>query len=393
MFKKSLDRQPKSRYTILEHVLKFQSVREEHVSREDAGRMNTWNAPLPQSDWKHSAWGLPDLSIGRRPGWNPQQSPGAETKTDGTASELAREVLQCLFQHRRLLPEAGACADTPCSLCLAPHLSKVRRAIERREPIHLVLPAFPAKSPSRRKTFGPLPDKAEELALESLQSLCNAIQLLYAPGARLTLCSDGRVFSDLVGVTEEDVTRYGQEIRTMIRRLGLRSLDTFHLEDRFTGDTFQEMRDLMETQYAEPYAQFAARVQKDNPILLNGIERFLLEERSPDAPALSKTQARKEARTRAIEVVRRSEAWGRLIAERFPSALRLSIHPQMPHSPKIGLRMGEQGKDLWITPWHGVAVQEAGGWTLRKREEAEALGAQLVEREGRPYYYTLEVGR
>ena len=35
----------------------------------------------------------------------------------------------------------------------------------------------------------------------------------YPPGARITICSDGRVFSDLVGVCDKDVTNYGIEIK------------------------------------------------------------------------------------------------------------------------------------------------------------------------------------
>lgn len=35
------------------------------------------------------------------------------------------------------------------------------------------------------------------------------IREIYAPGAKVTICSDGRVFSDLVAVTDENVTLYG----------------------------------------------------------------------------------------------------------------------------------------------------------------------------------------
>src|SRR5205807_2343539 len=61
------------------------------------------------------------------------------------------------------------------------------------EPVHFVLPAFPVKSPSRRKTFGPLPDLAEELALSFLQSVCDEVADVHRPGAKITICSDGRV--------------------------------------------------------------------------------------------------------------------------------------------------------------------------------------------------------
>ena len=88
----------------------------------------------------------------------------------------------------------------------------------------------------------------------------------------------------------------------------------------------------------------------------------------------------------AYQVVQRSDAWGRLLADCFPTALRLSIHPQPPHSEKIGILLGD-ADDVWITPWHGVAVWWAGRWRLMKRSDAEELGARLVERDGGPSHF------
>lgn len=47
----------------------------------------------------------------------------------------------------------------------------VEAAVKSDETIHMVLPAFPFKSPnSKDKTLGRLPDKAEELSLAHLES-------------------------------------------------------------------------------------------------------------------------------------------------------------------------------------------------------------------------------
>src|SRR5207237_6209824 len=118
-------------------------------------------------------------------------------------------------------------AAEPCAQCFALHAGKARRFVTRGEPVHMILPAFPAKSPSPKKTLGPMPDLAERVALESLGRLIEEIRAIHAPGARITICSDGHVFSDLVLVDDGDVTRYGREIEAMIDRLGLRSIDTF----------------------------------------------------------------------------------------------------------------------------------------------------------------------
>jgi L-tyrosine isonitrile synthase len=90
-------------------------------------------------------------------------------------------------------------------------------------------------------------------------------------------------------------------------------------------------------------------------------------------------------RARAVEVVRRSDAWSRLVDGAFPDALRLSIHPQPRGSSKLGIHVmdGDRG-DAWLTPWHGVAVLRAGRFALMRRVDAEALGAHVVIHDGRP---------
>ena len=64
--------------------------------------------------------------------------------------------------------------------------------------VEMCLPAFPFKSANKvYKVFGILPDKAEELALERLNTMCRRIRDIYAPGAKLTIISDGLVYNGL----------------------------------------------------------------------------------------------------------------------------------------------------------------------------------------------------
>lgn len=114
---------------------------------------------------------------------------------------------------------------------------------------------------------------------------------------------------------------------------------------------------------------------------LDGLHRFLFEDAIALSPVLSRTKVRTEARPRAFEVLRRSRAWGSLLASLFPSALRLSIHPQPPVSEKIGIHLLSTA-DAWLTPWHGVALIEKDRVRLVKRSEAETLGARPVDAGG-----------
>ena len=53
------------------------------------------------------------------------------------------------------------------------------KTLEEGQAVEFVLPAFPAKSPNRKKTVGILPDKGEELALEYLTGLARKIKSFY----------------------------------------------------------------------------------------------------------------------------------------------------------------------------------------------------------------------
>ena len=320
-------------------------------------------------------------------------APLIEPAPDCAQAAISRKILEQLFQHRRL-ETAGPCAERPCEQCFALHLPRVLRFVSANEPIHFLLPAFPAKSPSPKKVLGPLPDMAEELALRFLDQLCDQIRELYSPGARITICSDGRVFSELVGVTDQDVTDYGLEMERFRDRIGTTSLDWFRMEDLFETSEHAVMREQLVLHYAEPLAAIRQRVSDHDQhrLLFNGIQRFLFEDRVAIETEKSRTQLRNECKERTFLVMQRSDAWGRLLSDCFPAALRLSIHPQIPHAEKIGIRLGA-ASDAWITPWHGVAVERAGEFQLMRLSEAEELGAQVVNRFGRPSHLRIGATR
>ena len=307
---------------------------------------------------------------------------------DSAHFDLAENILRDLFRHRRLQPSAGVCATDPCPQCLALHLPRVRSALSAGVPLQLVLPAFPAKSANRTKTLGPLPDLGEELSLRFLQERCDAVRARYAPGAKLTICSDGRVFNDLVGVTDNDVTEYRHRLAEMIDRLGLPDIDVFDLDDVWPSEPFATTRQRLIDEYGERMDDLVERTRKfeQHQHLYNGIHRFLTEDLADREPGLTRNKARTLSKETAYEVVRRSNAWGKLVAVYFPVALRLSIHPQTPHGEKIGIML-VPAEDVWMTPWHAAVLLKADRFTLMHRAVAEKLGARLVEADGRPSHF------
>jgi pyoverdine/dityrosine biosynthesis protein Dit1 len=239
------------------------------------------------------------------------------------------------------------------------------------------------------KVLGPRADMAEEIALGELQALCDEIADVHAPGARITIASDGHVFGDLVGVADVDVEAYASDVRAIVDRLGLRSLDTFSLADAFPRDGHAAMRARLLAAFAEPLEQVRARTHgtADGRALYDGIHRFLFEDAMPASTA-SRNRTRRECGERAYAVIQRSQAWGALVGAAFPRAVRLSIHPQPRHAAKIGIRLVDAAGG-WLTPWHAVALETPAGVRLVHRADAEAMGATLVERDGRASHYRL----
>lgn len=292
---------------------------------------------------------------------------------------MAKEIIALLLKQKRQVKSyALNCQGNYCPNCQEPHLAKVFQAIVMEQPITLILPAFPAKSANRQKTISSRPDLGEIMGLKNLNQLCHHIKQLHAPGVQLIICSDGRVFNDLVLVKDTDVDIYQQEIKSIIAKNELTYLSTFSLDDVYTHCSYEMMREKLINEFGEPLPSLKKRVLA-NEILLyqfNGIHRFIIEDQLYLRQNLSKNQVRKEAKHVAYEVLRRSNAWSHLLANYFPYAVRLSIHPQPCGSEKLGIQF-LPANNCWATPWHNVLLKNKNAWQLIKRAEAERLGAKF----------------
>ncbi|WP_330182270.1 isocyanide synthase family protein [Nocardia sp. NBC_01503] len=269
-------------------------------------------------------------------------------------------------------------------------MKKVGAFIRAGKPVHFIIPAFPAKSRNRGKTLGRVPDMAETLAIESLQGFCDQVSAIYAPGAIVTICSDGHVFSDALEIPDHHVDEYGAELQRVIRSTGGGSIGLYGLRDAMPELGWDERRRRLLTEYAETVDEIRKSVKSDPDArrMFNGIHRFMVEDNAALMPELSMTQRRNRSKQTAYEVVQRSQAWSRLMAEIFPHAVRLSIHPQTHHSDKIGFHL-LRTQDNWLTPWHGVVLDDGTKYTLVKRIQAEELGARLIWRNSRPSHFVL----
>lgn len=292
---------------------------------------------------------------------------------------ITDRILDEVFLYRRSFDNQENCAQQECVDCRAVQKPLLENMIQRNAPITFLLPAFPAKSSNREKTASSLPDMGELLSLQFLNELCNKIQSFYLPGASLIICSDGRVFNDLVNVSDANVAAYTNAIRHMIERENLINLHLFNLDDVFKNDSYEGMRKKLTELYAEPLEQLKIRTktQLSDQLLFNGIHRFIFEDQKNLFPDLTKNKIKIATKEIAYQVIQRSNAWSRLIKEIFPASIRLSIHPQPCGSEKIGIML-LKSKNIWVTPWHSVPVFDGHNYCLMKRNHAEDMSATPV---------------
>lgn len=316
-----------------------------------------------------------------------------------TTTATAQAILNELTQFRRIESGSSNCSGALCKHCCHTHLPTIINAIDNHESLQCVLPGFPGKSPNPNKVLGHLPDQAERVALQLLNQLCQRVKAHYTPGMKIILCSDGRVFSDAVGIDEQHLTQYQQRIQHIITAEHLQHLSCFNLDDAFVNDNFETMRQKLMNAYGGDLQALkdkisrgkhsdACAIDQEANRMYRGITRFLFEDSQHPQQTQSKTSLQKSARTRAYDVILRSNAWSELIAEQFTNALRFSIHPQPCGAKKFGLRL--IGNETWLTPWHGVAVATKQGMVLMKRHQAETAGATLVfDRNGQPSHFQI----
>ncbi|MCP4911789.1 MAG: L-tyrosine/L-tryptophan isonitrile synthase family protein [Oligoflexia bacterium] len=268
-----------------------------------------------------------------------------------------------------------------------PIFNKIEEHCLKHEKLKFILPAFPAKSSNPDKTSGILPDLGEFIGLARLNQFCKDIQDLYLPGAEVIICSDGRVFNDLVFVGDKELKAYKEKINEIINTKNLIHLSTFDLEDHYDSETFEHMRKSFCEDFGEELEELKEKIINDRNLqsLFNGIHRFIKDDFKANNLELSNNQVHKRSKDIAYRVIRRSRAWDRLLLGVFPNTLRLSIHPYPMNHQKFGIKL-VPSSNRWATPWHNVVVKENDSYQLMKRKEALEIG-YVEKRWGGEYVY------
>lgn len=130
----------------------------------------------------------PDISLPATPALQPEDNVEI---FENPSTKLALQILDIIQRYGQNIspkdiPWAGKTKFLPF----------VEDYVKNNEPVRMVLPAFPFKSPNRKdKVLGSMPDLGEELALMHLNGLCESIAEVYVHGANVTITSDGLVYN------------------------------------------------------------------------------------------------------------------------------------------------------------------------------------------------------
>jgi pyoverdine/dityrosine biosynthesis protein Dit1 len=271
-----------------------------------------------------------------------------------------------------------------------PIMQKLEAQMVQRKTLQFLLPAFPAKSPSPLKTAGHHPDLGEVLALNNLNEMCKKITSLYEPGAEVIICSDGRIFSDVVMVSDKIIDEYSEWIKSIIIEFDLKHLSTFAMDDLHQEMNGPELRERLVWQYAKSLDEVRFLVINDDDFrgLFNGVHKFMLEDQMglPENATISKNQLNKKTKHLTYELIRRSDAWSNLLVDHFDDALRLSIHAYPLTHEKFGVKL-VHSSEKWATPWHNVTVKKGDQFELMHLSEAEKLGAKKELFRGKYVYF------
>lgn len=322
--------------------------------------------------------------------------------------QLASDILDIIQRYGQHLPSQDDGLNNSATW-LGKHLfmDKVKAQLAKNQAIRMILPAFPWKSINKvDKVTGILPDLGEELALARLNQMCEDIKTIYPLGGRVVIATDGLLFDDVVGISDEDTWAYGQGLVDMARAHGFENIQLLRPMDilGYTKDKTldQELylslaekcrRDILASHGRTE--EEVRKMMEDDPDTLatyRGFIRFLETDLkfSPitaTTRAISGNQYRKTVKRVACQMMIRAESFTKFLQTHCADYVRLSIHPST-GSVKLSVPLIVQNSgEFPRSPWHSsVAVGVDGSYrTVLAKDVRDSH--DLILKDGRGYYF------
>ncbi|KGO70910.1 Pyoverdine biosynthesis [Penicillium italicum] len=325
-------------------------------------------------------------------------------KFEYTPDEVPQKVVEVLKRFCLHSSKDGHQKDIGRVFDSVPEKLKIN--ITANQPITMVLPAFPWKSPNQDKVLGDGPDLGEEMGLAKLNHLCEEISKVYPYGARLILICDGPVYNDLVGVPDDEYYDYGIELRKIAQEKHFSSIQFIRLTNLLGfGDGEKISRadylrlvpvcreTLMSPTYFDPrfdidhelktnpdtkttYQSYFSRISEDLK-WAKGFDPLVAADTVLYAAEVSKM---------AKIMINRLIAYEAVINATLGKYIRLSIHPSLGRN-KISIPLLRQGDQFGDMPWHASVVVLSNGEIKTGRSREFRKLYEVVMRHGRPYYF------
>ncbi|KAI0399761.1 transferase family protein [Xylaria palmicola] len=324
-------------------------------------------------------------------------------RTEQEVTEISRLILEIFFDHALNKIDHSEAGFERGAQNFVPVVSRFVATGKR---VEACLPAFPFKSANKvYKVLGKLPDRAEELALDRLNTMCKRIQKIYPPGAQVTIISDGITYNDLLCISDQDTWAYGEALREMA------------VEKKFDFISFSRMRDLLDFPLPEKMREiiYVANCGNFRRMLLNrhgnpdldidheiatnpdtkltylGYKRFLESDLMyifPQGANRSSNSYKRDCKYLAKQMLIRGYAFAGAVKNAFPDHLRLSIHESIGAVAKISISLLNT-KTGFTTPWHCSVAQLADGeWISAPMGEfVKDPRFELVHVDGTPSHF------
>lgn len=265
--------------------------------------------------------------------------------------------------------------------------AKISKFVDIGKPIDFVMLGFPMKSPnSRDKVLGTMPDLAEEMAITRFQHFGDRIAEVYKPGIKMHIVSDGFVFNDVMNVADTIVQQYEEICLHMAKAAPVQWYDLRDFYDK--NLSMATMRDKVISHFGITDAMLEQRILMDPDVntLYRGMIKFMTGDLAMNNYP-SNSQLQKQAKILARAMMFRNEAYSQLVSNEFSDCIRLSMHHTINNGNKFSYQL-ITGKNVFTSPWHcALVMHDDGQVSTVHRKDAITSGYQIVEQDGRPYYF------
>ncbi|MCJ1389440.1 hypothetical protein MMC18_002297 [Xylographa bjoerkii] len=341
----------------------------------------------------------PEISLPSTPALQPEDQQESYTEIPDTPSaKLSLQILDIIQRYGQNTDDGWVGKQK--------FLPFVDEYVKNLKPVEMVLPAFPFKSPNGKdKVLGNMPDLGEEVALMHLNGLCESITKVYAPGAQVTIASDGLVYNDLMMIPDSEVWDYSTAIRDIIVAKDLKHIKSFHIVDLLDFHTTQHLTREEYLIHAGCYrreliAKFSpknfdsresVREDKDTCLTYRGYIKFLTKDLKYSPLGMEFANEKRKYKDAieklAYDMILRGKIFAAAVNAKCGNFVRLSIHPSVGQTKlSVPLIPPPKGFPL-MTPWHSSVLVGLDGSFRTVHADEGRVSHDIIMRDGKPYHF------